>query len=272
MKKLIDYIDNEKLSKFTENAKSILTKKMEAAVDNERFEVAANFFGPITESDDYEEAEPNMDVDIDPEDWDEDEIAELEAIVWDEDDDGDIDEDDVSDLTYEQVVYAVERAEQLDEISKKLLGSYVDAAADDLKFTARQGGREHARGENTKKSYDAANKRLKGIRMATKKLTKEQVEHLVELSRKTLASYTRKAADDMASKHGENLSNRKDHEARQNKLNNAEHNADWETKQHLRKAAQADRDVGHEKENKLRRGIFKRSIGIKRATDRLAKD
>ena len=115
----------------------------------------------------------------------------------------------VTKLTKEQVedFMQTEAYEQLDELSKKTLGSYVNKAANDVSdkssdATDAWNKREHKRGFAAGKKVD---KRLVGISKATGKLTKEQVEdfmqteayeQLDELSKKTLGSYVKKATDD----------------------------------------------------------------------------
>lgn len=86
--------------------------------------------------------------------------------------------------------------EQIDEISKKTLGSYVKKASSDMASNA------YALGANDplKKpgAWDKAFKRKAGIEKATDKLTKEEVEQIDELSPNTLHSYIKKAAGNMA--------------------------------------------------------------------------
>lgn len=89
-----------------------------------------------------------------------------------------------------------EEVEQIDELSKKTLGSYVKKAADSVQANTRQA--------NTGDDYDLrhksllkTNKRISGIGSAVRKLTKEEVEELDELSKKTLGSYVKKASDSM---------------------------------------------------------------------------
>lgn len=109
-----------------------------------------------------------------------------------------------------------EDAEQLAEISKKVLGSYLNKAIKShghAKFS--KGLAAGDRDERSKKDADVVTaKRQKGMTTAIKKLTKEDIEQmdesefnevcenfeqLDEISKKTLGSYIRKAAKD----HGE---------------------------------------------------------------------
>jgi hypothetical protein len=101
---------------------------------------------------------------------------------------------DLSDFSVEEWQEFMESAEydQLDEISKKTLGSYVkkasSAAASDAAKYGQQGSSEKGLG-HFRKAYN----RLDNIRKATDRLTKEEVEGLDEISRDTARSYIRKA-------------------------------------------------------------------------------
>lgn len=98
-------------------------------------------------------------------------------------------------------VLATEEAEQIDELSKATLGSYIkkaktqmsrsDTVAGRLAGERMKGGKPSAQ---ERKHSDRANKRYFGIDKAVDKLTKEEVEQLDELSPKTLGSYVSKAA------------------------------------------------------------------------------
>lgn len=86
-----------------------------------------------------------------------------------------------------------EETEELDEISKKTLGSYVTKASyDAAKHAARYGS------GNKPGSFVKAHQRLAGIKKASDKLAKEEVEQIDELSPNTLHSYIKKAAGNMA--------------------------------------------------------------------------
>lgn len=86
-----------------------------------------------------------------------------------------------------------EETEELDEISKKTLGSYVTKASyDAAKHAARYGS------SNKPGSFVKAHQRLAGIKKASDKLAKEEVEQIDELSPNTLHSYIKKAAGNMA--------------------------------------------------------------------------
>jgi hypothetical protein len=79
-------------------------------------------------------------------------------------------------LTKEEVELG-EECEILSELSKKTLGSYVKAAAQD----AEQSGREQEH-YGDQSDYDRGAKRQKGIAKAVDKLTKEEVEDILRLS------------------------------------------------------------------------------------------
>lgn len=89
--------------------------------------------------------------------------------------------------------FVKEETEELDEISKKTLGSYVTKASyDAAKHAARYGS------GNKPGSFVKAHQRLAGIKKASDKLAKEEVEQIDELSPNTLHSYIKKAAGNMA--------------------------------------------------------------------------
>ena len=92
-------------------------------------------------------------------------------------------------------VPATESVEELDELSKKTLGSYVNKAAADAVSKAYKAGDTR----DSKGSFNAHLKALQrqvGIGQATSKLAKEEVE-LDELKKSTLGSYVKKSADDL---------------------------------------------------------------------------
>lgn len=94
-----------------------------------------------------------------------------------------------------------EEVEQVDELKKSTLASYVNKAADSAAMSAYGAGGESQRyaSEPVSKRPDsygsdrkAALKRLKGIAKATKRLAKEEVEDVSELNTSTLSSYLEK--------------------------------------------------------------------------------
>ena len=104
----------------------------------------------------------------------------------------------------EPKVRATESVEQIDELSKKTLTSYVKKAAGDAVTKAYKAG--DVRDKDSGKNYMKALGRQIGISTATNKLTKEEAEQIDELDKKTLGSYIKKAninAMDHARKSGE---------------------------------------------------------------------
>jgi hypothetical protein len=88
-----------------------------------------------------------------------------------------------------------EEVEELDEVSKGLLGRYITKAS--LKaaghaYKARDtSSNDNKSGEHIDKTF----KRLDGIKTAVSKLAKEEVEELDELDKKTLGSYVKKSSE-----------------------------------------------------------------------------
>ena len=95
-----------------------------------------------------------------------------------------------------------EESEQIDELSKKTLGSYVKKAKDQMSRSDQIAGIELGRrsdlgarvGNVERKHNKRASKRYFGIDKAVDKLTKEDAEQIDELSKKTLGSYVKKAS------------------------------------------------------------------------------
>ena len=89
-----------------------------------------------------------------------------------------------------------EEYEQLDELSRKTLGSYVRKASDKAREHAFYGAVAFTKGKLGQKDYHAKKeeKRDRGIHKAVDRLAKEEVEHLDELSKSTLGSYVKKAS------------------------------------------------------------------------------
>ena len=106
---------------------------------------------------------------------------------------------------------AKEEVEQIDELSQNTLGNYVKGATDDIK--AKRGALRVWPNYSGKADWkNKIDKRLDGITSATKKLAKEEVEQIDELSKKTLGSYAKASTFDAAkqgneiAKLGNNLS------------------------------------------------------------------
>lgn len=90
---------------------------------------------------------------------------------------------------------AKEESEQIDELSKKTLGSYVKKASSDMAGNAYAlGARDPLK---PKGSWNKDIKRGKGIAKAIDKLTKEEVEDLDEVSKKTLTNYAKASYNDV---------------------------------------------------------------------------
>jgi hypothetical protein len=94
-----------------------------------------------------------------------------------------------------------EESEQIDELSKKTLGSYVKKAANQSFSKGVSGGlalasRDPEVESQGVKIVNKAAKRMMGVQKAAGKLTKEESEQIDEISREALASYTVNAAHD----------------------------------------------------------------------------
>jgi hypothetical protein len=95
-----------------------------------------------------------------------------------------------------------EDVEQVDELSKGTLGSYVKKASDDARARARIAGTAGPGTKRGKELDDKSRDRVKHIGRAIGKLTKEETEQVDELSKKTLGSYVNKAAGSAATHTG----------------------------------------------------------------------
>jgi hypothetical protein len=173
-----------------------------------------------------------------------------------------------------------EEAEQIDEISKKTLGSYVSKASVDManrtadatqKKTMAGADYAHdiSRGmsvkqadANMKKDYDAAKpdvkkavKRMHGINKAVNRLTKEDVkeeaEQIDELSKGTLASYAKKAS----------------HDSRMNQKMSKDFELDAKGRRN-----KSLKDAGLKLAGHYQKKSWKRQDGVNKAIDRLAKE
>ena len=91
---------------------------------------------------------------------------------------------------YKVKVPATEEIEQVDELSKKTLGSYAQSATRDAL------SRQYALGKGDKTDTRKLMNRRKGIDKAVDKLTKEEIEQIDELSPATMKSYVQKAGAD----------------------------------------------------------------------------
>jgi hypothetical protein len=93
-------------------------------------------------------------------------------------------------LSKEEVERIEEKLTQIDELSKKTLGSYVKRSANQAIVKSLANPKDDSDDMKT------IAKREKGINLATSKLAKEETEQIDELSKKTLGSYVNKAAKD----------------------------------------------------------------------------
>ena len=87
-----------------------------------------------------------------------------------------------------------EEVEQVDELSKATMGRYVNKAATKMGSQGVTAGLKIAADEKSSKNFKDMGKREKGIKLAVKKLTKEDVEQVDEISKATLGSYVKKAS------------------------------------------------------------------------------
>lgn len=83
-------------------------------------------------------------------------------------------------------VVAKEEAEQIDELSKSTLGSYIKKAAGSVGQEAITAGLKIKTGENPTKNLNKTLRRQKGIETAAGKLTKEEQEFIDSLNNDTL--------------------------------------------------------------------------------------
>ena len=178
IKELIFAAVEENAVQFQELANELLHARAYEAIEALRPEVGASMFGEAKKMDDEDEGDIFRDRinDFDPEDEDEDEKKskveeELKGNQHkiDKNKNGKIDAHDFKLLRKEE-------AEELDELNKKTLASYVGKSAVSL----RKPNIDIARGIDVKKNIDKVNKREDGIALAAKKLAKEEVEEADE--------------------------------------------------------------------------------------------
>jgi hypothetical protein len=87
-----------------------------------------------------------------------------------------------------------EEVEVIDELSKATMGRYIKKAATKIGTQGVTAGLKIAKDERSQKNFDTIGKRERGISTAVKKLTKEEVESIDELSKATMGSYVKKAS------------------------------------------------------------------------------
>jgi hypothetical protein len=90
-----------------------------------------------------------------------------------------------------------EEVEQIDEISKTTLGSYVKRASQDAVTKAMKYASNRDESGKESGTLKKISDRESGIRKASDRLTKEEVEQIDELSKKTLGSYIKKSSDSL---------------------------------------------------------------------------
>jgi hypothetical protein len=93
-----------------------------------------------------------------------------------------------------------ESVEQLDELSKKTLGKYIKAARDNVRNRSYMIGRDVSKLKPSPQHVRKVKNSTTGIQRAVDRLTKEEVEQIDELSKKTLGSYINKAVSSVANK------------------------------------------------------------------------
>lgn len=90
-------------------------------------------------------------------------------------------------------VPANEEVEQIDELSKNTLANYAYRATNQVGEKGLTAGLKIQNNEPAGKELKTMGRRQRGVAMALKRLTKEDVEAIDELSKKTLGSYAKKA-------------------------------------------------------------------------------
>lgn len=97
----------------------------------------------------------------------------------------------IKDVTYEKL-----SEESIVEVSKKVLGRYIEKAATSMSAAAfGQGQASASRRPPSEEDQKTGMKRMTGIARATSKLTKEEAEQVDELKKSTLTNYLDKAVD-----------------------------------------------------------------------------
>ena len=151
-----------------------------------------------------------------------------------------------------------EEVEVIDELSKGTMGRYINKAATKMGSQGVTAGLKIAADEKSSKNFKDMGKREKGIKLAVKKLTKEEVEQVDEISKATLGSYVKKAS---GAEQPKNVMSPKN--VPLTKI--AAYQGDSETGHFGKRFNQHTYD----KAERLRKN---RETGIKRAVDKLAKE
>jgi hypothetical protein len=172
-----------------------------------------------------------------------------------------------------------EQSQQLDELSKGKLAAYIKKASISMHNNSTNAERAYARADNAAKfndgagyerhtarmlkAFDGVKKRHKGISRAADKLAED--EQIDELSKKTLGSYIKKASTHVA-----NTARKAGQADAESQEIGRLTGSDSRTWKH-REAIEKSKGVDYDSRAKLDRHIDKRSRGIRRAADKLAK-
>jgi len=163
-----------------------------------------------------------------------------------------------------------EEIEQVDEVSKKTLGSYVKKASiratshSNVAANAQRDSNPDSAGYHRRKEM----KLLRGISKATDKLTKEEVESLDELSKKTLGSYIEKAANSGAIHHADVVKKKETADEVDRFTNRNDMNDKYAERERIKKSLGASNaDI-----NNSYRKVSNRFTGLGRAVKRLTKE
>jgi hypothetical protein len=105
---------------------------------------------------------------------------------------------------------AKEEVEELDELKKSTLASYIKKATPSAMDQGVKG--MDFKNENRPKHFNKAMRRMTGIQKAADKLAKEEVENLDELKKSTLGSYVKKASTNQIGNTAAVLANKNDSE------------------------------------------------------------
>jgi hypothetical protein len=106
--------------------------------------------------------------------------------------------------------FVKEEVEELDELKKSTLASYIKKATPDAMDQGVKG--MDFKNENRPKHFNKAMGRMMGIKKAADKLAKEEVENLDELKKSTLGSYVKKASTNQIGNTAAVLANKNDSE------------------------------------------------------------
>ena len=163
---LIDAIESGKTVDIQQHFESIMTDKMLNAIEQRKHDIAQGLFKESVEEEQIEE-----DVDI---------LEELSQL-----DESELDEflSELDESEMEALLQYVEESEQLDELSKQTLGNYIKKASTDIHNSAWRSKEGFERGDYAKgtDNFKKSAKRQMGTIRAVQKLTKEEVEPILEM-------------------------------------------------------------------------------------------